>query len=116
MWNFLLYFWVIIHTHTCMECTLLCSFQVRVRDSRERTVEARQGVDGVTLQLQNLLYEVAHLKKDVRRCLDFQSADQEIDLVPVDQFYVEAPEDISRPVSRTIFYIAYIGTMYSMCI
>ncbi|KAK4314017.1 hypothetical protein Pmani_014680 [Petrolisthes manimaculis] len=71
--------------------------KVRVRDSREHTVESRQGVDGVTLQLQNLLYEVAHLKKEVRRCLDFQSADQEIDLVPVEQFYVEAPEDISRP-------------------
>ncbi|KAK8407639.1 hypothetical protein O3P69_002291 [Scylla paramamosain] len=71
--------------------------KVRVRDARERTAEARQGVDGVTLQLQNLLYEVAHLKKEVRRCLDFQSADQEIDLVPVEQFYVEAPEDISRP-------------------
>ncbi|XP_069163548.1 THO complex subunit 5 homolog B [Procambarus clarkii] len=71
--------------------------KVRVRDSREKTAEARQSVDGVTLQLQNLLYEVAHLKKEVRRCLDFQSADQEIDLVPVEQFYVEAPEYISRP-------------------
>lgn len=71
--------------------------KVRVRDARERTAEARQGVDGVTLQLQNLLYEVAHLKKEVRRCLDFQSADQEIDLVPLEQFYIEAPETISRP-------------------
>ncbi|XP_069939554.1 THO complex subunit 5 homolog B isoform X2 [Cherax quadricarinatus] len=71
--------------------------KVRMRDSREKTAEARQSVDGVTLQLQNLLYEVAHLKKEVRRCLDFQSADQEIDLVPVEQFYVEAPESISRP-------------------
>ncbi|KAK7073958.1 THO complex subunit 5 [Halocaridina rubra] len=71
--------------------------KVRVRDARERTSEARQGVDGVTLQLQNLLYEVAHLKKEVRRCLDFQSADQEIDLVPLEQFYIEAPENISRP-------------------
>lgn len=71
--------------------------KVRVRDARERTSEARQSVDGVTLQLQNLLYEVAHLKKEVRRCLDFQSADQEIDLVPLEQFYSEAPESISCP-------------------
>ena len=69
-----------------------------MRDARERTAEARQGVDGVTLQLQNLLYEVAHLKKEVRRCLDFQSADQEIDLVPLEQFYKEAPESICCPV------------------
>ncbi|ROT63820.1 THO complex subunit 5-like protein [Penaeus vannamei] len=71
--------------------------KVRVRDARDKTAEARQSVDGVTLQLQNLLYEVAHLKKEVRRCLEFQSADQEIDLVPVEQFYIEAPESISRP-------------------
>ncbi|CAL4120856.1 unnamed protein product, partial [Meganyctiphanes norvegica] len=46
---------------------------------------------------QNLLYEVAHLKKEVRRCLESHSADQEIDLVAVKQFYQEAPESISRP-------------------
>lgn len=86
--------------------------QVRVRDARERTSEARQGVDGVTLQLQNLLYEVAHLKKEVRRCLDFQSADQEIDLVPVEQFYIEAPEDISRPVSHLYFVVS---TLHYLC-
>ena len=29
-----------------------------------------------------------------------RSKDEEIDLVPVDQFYSEAPEDISKPVSE----------------
>ncbi|XP_076061140.1 THO complex subunit 5 [Oratosquilla oratoria] len=71
--------------------------KVRVRESRDRTGEQRQRVDGVTLRLQNLLYEVSHLKKEVRKCLEFQSADEEIDLVPVEQFYKEAPDSISRP-------------------
>lgn len=78
---------------------------MRVRDARDKTAEARQSVDGVTLQLQNLLYEVAHLKKEVRRCLEFQSADQEIDLVPVEQFYIEAPESISRPVRALVLLL-----------
>lgn len=71
--------------------------KVRVRDARDKTVDARASVDGVTLQLQNLLYEVAHLKKEARRCLEFHSADQEIDLVSLQQFYQEAPESVSRP-------------------
>lgn len=89
-----------------MKCTyFVCKLnipQIRVRDAREKTAEARQSVDGVTLQLQNLLYEVAHLKKEVRRCLDFQSADEAIDLVPIEQFYMEAPDSISRPVSDIV--------------
>ncbi|KAL7645639.1 UNVERIFIED_CONTAM: hypothetical protein RMT77_004025 [Armadillidium vulgare] len=71
--------------------------KVRVKESREKSTEFRQGVDAITLQLQNLLYEVSHLKKEVRKCLEFKSADTEIDLVSVDQFYKEAPENISRP-------------------
>jgi len=71
--------------------------KVRVRDARDKTVDSRGSVDGVTLQLQNLLYEVAHLKKEVRRCLESHSADQEIELVSVKEFYKEAPDSISRP-------------------
>lgn len=71
---------------------------MRVKESREKSTEFRQGVDAITLQLQNLLYEVSHLKKEVRKCLEFKSADTEIDLVSVDQFYKEAPVNISRPV------------------
>lgn len=85
---------------------------MRVRDARDKTAEARQSVDGVTLQLQNLLYEVAHLKKEVRRCLEFQSADQEIDLVPVEQFYIEAPESISRPVRALIQWLLDLLGMF----
>lgn len=71
--------------------------KVRVCNARDKTAEAKSSVDDVTLQLQNLSYEVAHLRKEAQRCLEFHSADQEIDLVSLQQFYQEAPESISRP-------------------
>ena len=74
--------------------------QVRVRLARESALEARQSVDGVTLQLQGLLYEVLHLQKEAQRCLLAHTADKDIELMPVQQFYQEAPKEISRPVRR----------------
>jgi len=71
--------------------------KVRVRNGRESSLEERQRVDGGTLQLQGLLYEVLHLHKEAKRCLQAHTADKEIELVPVEQFYAEAPEEIARP-------------------
>ncbi|XP_014681794.1 PREDICTED: THO complex subunit 5 homolog [Priapulus caudatus] len=71
--------------------------QIRCRISRESTSEAKYRVDSLHLQLQNLLYELMHLQKEITKCLQFKSADEEIDIVPVDEFYVEAPPSISRP-------------------
>ncbi|KAF2358354.1 THO complex subunit 5 [Trinorchestia longiramus] len=71
--------------------------KVRVRLAREEALDARQSVDGVTLQLQGLLYEVLHLQKEAQRCLLAHTADKDIDLLPVEQFYEQAPASISRP-------------------
>ncbi|XP_018015767.1 THO complex subunit 5 homolog B isoform X2 [Hyalella azteca] len=71
--------------------------KVRVRLAREEALDARQSVDGVTLQLQGLLYEVLHLQKEAQRCLLAHTADKDVDLLPVEQFYEEAPPSISRP-------------------
>jgi hypothetical protein len=54
-------------------------------------------VDAFNLQLQNLCYEVLHLRKEVSRCINFRSADENIRLVPVEEFYREADPDISQP-------------------
>jgi hypothetical protein len=54
-------------------------------------------VDAFNLQLQNLRYEVLHLRKEVSRCINFRSADENIRLVPVEEFYREADPDISQP-------------------
>ncbi|XP_065075856.1 THO complex subunit 5 homolog [Ochlerotatus camptorhynchus] len=71
--------------------------KVRIRDGREALHKEKLRVDSNRLQLQNLLYEADHLKKEVQRCYLFKSQDEEIELVPVEEFYDKAPDTISRP-------------------
>ncbi|XP_054718648.1 THO complex subunit 5 homolog B-like [Uloborus diversus] len=67
------------------------------KKSRDAVNERKQKVDALNLQYQNLLYEVTHLQKEVTKCLEFRSKDEEIELVSVDEFYKDAPESISNP-------------------
>jgi len=69
----------------------------RSKKMRDATNDAKQKVDQQHLKLQNLLYEVMHLQKEIGKCLQFCSKDEEIPLIGVDQFYAEAPPEISRP-------------------
>lgn len=70
---------------------------MRLKRGRDQTYEAKQKVDVLHLQLQNLLYEVLHLQKEISKCLEFKSKHEEIDLVTEEEFYKEAPQEISRP-------------------
>ncbi|KAK2837335.1 hypothetical protein Q5P01_014547 [Channa striata] len=70
---------------------------MRLKRGRDQTHEAKQRVDVLHLQLQNLLYEVMHLQKEISKCLEFKSKHEEIDLVSEEEFYQEAPQEISRP-------------------
>uniref|UniRef100_A0AAR2LC13 THO complex subunit 5 homolog n=1 Tax=Pygocentrus nattereri TaxID=42514 RepID=A0AAR2LC13_PYGNA len=70
---------------------------MRLKKGRDQTHEAKQRVDVLHLQLQNLLYEVMHLQKEIGKCLEFKSQHEEIELVSVDEFLKEAPAEISRP-------------------
>ncbi|KAJ7381642.1 THO complex subunit 5, partial [Desmophyllum pertusum] len=64
-----------------IRCTLLFTIlkklnrlsHMRCKKARERTQESKQKVDSLHLQLQNLLYEVMHLKKEITKCLEFKS-------------------------------------------
>ena len=79
-------------------------------------------MDALHLQLQNLLYEVLHLQKEVHcwidpliftyfiiiksifqvtKCQQFKSKDEEVDLIPVEEFYALAPEEISKRETTT---------------
>lgn len=69
----------------------------RTKFARDSLVTAKSSVDSKHLHLQNLLYEVMHLKKEVIKCLQFKSKDELIQLVSEEEFYKEAPESISRP-------------------
>lgn len=71
--------------------------KVRLRAGRDTLHKEKLRVDSNILQLQNLLYEAAHLKKEVQRCLQFKSQDEDIELVSEKEFYTKAPDNISRP-------------------
>ncbi len=43
-----------------------------IPNSREKTSAAKAKVDALHLQLQNLLYEVLHLQKEVVKCQQFK--------------------------------------------
>lgn len=83
--------------------------KVRTRAGRDALHKEKQRVDSTHLLLQNLLYEADHLDKEVTKCLQFKSKDEEIELVPLEDFYRDAPAEISRPVSfivPTCFHFA----------
>lgn len=44
----------------------------RTKFARDSLTAAKSAVDSKHLQLQNLLYEVMHLKKEVIKCLQFK--------------------------------------------
>jgi THO complex subunit 5 len=46
--------------------------QIRCKEARDKTNEARQRIDDQHLQLQNMLYQVMHLQKEIHECLEFK--------------------------------------------
>nr|CDS27454.2 THO complex subunit 5 protein [Hymenolepis microstoma] len=60
--------------------------QLRIKDMRDKTFQKKLAVDQKTRQLQNLLYELEHLKESVRTCLEFRSLHDEIDLIPKEEY------------------------------
>ena len=70
--------------------------KIRTKKIRENTNASKQRVDAFHLQLQNLRYEVMHLQKEVAKCLQFRSRDQDMDLVTLEEFYENAPVEISK--------------------
>lgn len=47
--------------------------KMRTKWSREETNGTKQNVDAFNLQLQNLLYEVLHLRKEITKCQQYRS-------------------------------------------
>ncbi|KAK9504692.1 hypothetical protein O3M35_010964 [Rhynocoris fuscipes] len=71
--------------------------KIRFKNSRESVNKVRQQVDVLQFQLQNLMCEIQHLKKEVDKCLMFKSKPLGVDLVSVEEFFEAAPPSISRP-------------------
>lgn len=75
--------------------------KLRLKHSREELQKVKGQVDSQHLQLQNLLYEVLHLQKEVTKCLQFKSQDEEIDLVPLNEFLRDAPESLTEAAKKS---------------
>ncbi|KAI9577764.1 THO complex subunit 5 [Glossina fuscipes] len=56
----------------------------RVRAGREELQSQKSLVDNNRLHLQNLLYEVNYLKREIRHCYQFKSQDEDIDICEPD--------------------------------
>ncbi|ELT98266.1 hypothetical protein CAPTEDRAFT_18172 [Capitella teleta] len=69
----------------------------RCKSVRDSTSDAKLKIDQHHLKLQNLLYEAMYLEKEITKCLEFKSKDEEINLVSLEEFHRDAPESISRP-------------------
>ena len=63
---------------------------MKVNKARIRTHEEKNKIDEYHLELQNLLYEISHLKKEINKCLEFRSLHEEINLVSIEEFYAKA--------------------------
>ncbi|KAL8729449.1 MAG: hypothetical protein Q9166_004697 [cf. Caloplaca sp. 2 TL-2023] len=63
-----------------------------VRTTKQETAEARQEVDRLHLQLQNLYYEERHLRGEISACESYDHGYQQLPLIPVEDFLQLEPE------------------------
>lgn len=61
---------------------------------KSETEKAKAPVDFTTLQLHNLMYEKSHYVKAIKACKDFKSKYPDIELVPEEEFFRDAPQHI----------------------
>lgn len=71
--------------------------KIRLATRRESLAKEKLNVDSNRLKLQNLIYEADHLKKEINKCISFKSEDEDIELIPMEEFLEKAPES-SRAV------------------
>ncbi|KAH7957380.1 hypothetical protein HPB52_018339 [Rhipicephalus sanguineus] len=85
----------------------------RLKAAKDAVNEKKQKVDNFHLQLQNLTYEVMHLQKEVTKCMEFRSRDEEIDLVPVEEFRREAPAEVLKKVRECAGILISLSSLSS---
>ncbi|KAL4885979.1 phosphatidylinositol-glycan biosynthesis class S protein-domain-containing protein [Aspergillus karnatakaensis] len=64
----------------------------RVRDTKQGTAEARQEIDRLHLQLQNLYYEQRHLTGEIAACESYDHKYRSLPLIPLEEFLELHPE------------------------
>ena len=71
-----------------------------VRATKQETAEARQEVDRLLLQLQNLYYEQRHLAGEISACEGYDHAYAQLPLLPLEQYFALFPEQASLSESE----------------
>ncbi|CAK7271432.1 hypothetical protein SEPCBS119000_004603 [Sporothrix epigloea] len=77
------------------------------RDTKTQTAEARQEVDRLHLQLQNLYYEQRHLQGEITACENYDHSYMHLPLIPVEEFLERHPEHATD--DEAALMIARIG-------
>ncbi|KAF3768903.1 hypothetical protein M406DRAFT_355072 [Cryphonectria parasitica EP155] len=72
------------------------------RDTKTQTAEARQEVDVLHLQLQNLYYEQAHLQGEIAACESYDHEYQKLPLIPIEDFLAKHPEHADKNDENTL--------------
>jgi len=73
------------------------------RDTKAETAEARQEVDRLHLQLQNLYYEQRHLQNETAACESYDHKYQQLPLISVDDFLEQFPEHANDDENALMF-------------
>lgn len=63
-----------------------------VRSTKQETAEARQEIDSLHLELQNLYYEQRHLRGEIAACEDYAHTYEQISMIDADEFLAVRPE------------------------
>ncbi|KAI1341505.1 Fms-interacting protein-domain-containing protein [Xylariaceae sp. FL0016] len=78
------------------------------RQTKAQTSEARQEVDRLHLQLQNLYYEQRHLQGEIAACESYDHPYQQLPLIPLDEFLALKPEFGAPDADENALMIARI--------
>lgn len=75
--------------------------QICSKKYRESTKNMLQDSDSHFLKLQNLQYQAHHLKSEIEQCLGYNSLHKSLKLVDVDDFQLDAPDEIADACDGT---------------
>nr|CAH7718024.1 unnamed protein product [Callosobruchus chinensis] len=67
---------------------------------REALAIEKQKCDSIKLNYQNLVYEMQHLVGEIKKCLAFKSKDEDIELVPFEEFMRDAPKSLTEKFEK----------------
>ncbi|KOS20799.1 putative THOC5 family protein [Escovopsis weberi] len=73
------------------------------RETKAQTAEARQEVDRLHLQLQNLYYEQRHLQGEISACESYDHKYQQLPLIPVEDFLAQHPQHANSDENTLMF-------------